>query len=95
MQKRIISANGKIYNHAAAFAKYGYIDWTQRAKYQVGDEVYIYCSKPHQKIMYKTEVIKTSIPFDNITDDSEFWLNEEKHRCKKILKTMEERTKNS
>lgn len=80
MQKWIISANGKIYNHAAAFAKYGYIDWAQRAKYQVGDEVYIYCSKPHQKIMYKTVVIKTSIPFDNITDDSEFWFNEEKYR---------------
>lgn len=39
MQKWIISANGKMYNHAEAFAKFGYIDWTQKANYSIGDEV--------------------------------------------------------
>lgn len=73
MQKWIISAKGKIYDHAAAFAKYGFIDWTQRANYSVGDEVYIYCARPLQKIMYKTKVIDVSIPYESITDDKEFW----------------------
>lgn len=73
MQKWIISANGKMYDHAAAFAKYGYIDWRQRAKYSIGDEVYIYCTKPYQKIMYKTKVICESMQFDKCTDDREFW----------------------
>lgn len=73
MQKWIISANGKIYNHAAAFVKFGYIDWTQKAKYSIGDEIYIYCTRPYQKIMYKTRVVAVSMHFDDITDDREFW----------------------
>ena len=66
MQKWIISANGNIYNHAAAFVKYGYIDWTQKAKYSIGDEIYIYCTRPYQKIMYKTRVVAISMRFDDI-----------------------------
>lgn len=41
MQKWMISANGKIYDHASAFDKWGYIDWRQRAKFNNGDIVYI------------------------------------------------------
>lgn len=69
----IISANGKMYNHASAFDKFGYIDWRQKAKYHVGDIVYIYCTRPYKKIMFKTEVVKINMPFIEITDDKEFW----------------------
>ena len=37
----MISANGKMYDHASSFATNGFIDWRQRAKYSVGDLVYI------------------------------------------------------
>lgn len=83
MQKWIISANGKIYNHAAAFAKFGYIDWTQKAKYSIGDEVYIYCTRPYKRIMYKTKVVAISMPFKDITDDKEFWYDLEKYEQKR------------
>lgn len=79
MQKWVISANGKIYNHASAFAKFGYIDWTQKAKYVIGDEVYIYCTKPYKRIMYKTQVIATNMSFDKITNDKEFWYDLDKY----------------
>lgn len=79
MQRWIISANGKMYDHAAAFAKFGYIDWTQKANYSVGDEVYIYCTRPYKKIMYKTKVIKTSMTFDETVDDKEFWHDMQKY----------------
>ena len=71
----MISANGKIYDHAKAFAKWGYIDWRQHAKYSIGDVVYIYCTKPYQKVMYKTKVIKEGMSFDQCKDDKEFWLD--------------------
>lgn len=80
MQKWIISANSKIYNHAAVFDKYGYIDWTQKVKYSVGDEVYIYCTKPYKRIMYKTKVIAVGMTCDKITDDKEFWHDLEKYK---------------
>ncbi len=79
MQKWVISANGKIYNHAAAFVKFGYIDWTQKANFSVGDEVYIYCTKPYQKIMYKTRVVTKGLTFSEITDDREFWYDISKY----------------
>lgn len=73
MQKWMISANGKIYDHASAFEKWGYIDWRQRAKFNNGDIVYIYCTIPYKKVMYKTVVEKHSIPFAECTDDKVFW----------------------
>lgn len=72
--KWIISANGRLYDHASAFDKWGYIDWRQnKTKYKIGDTVYIYCTRPYMKVMYKTRVDKTYIPFSEITDDREFW----------------------
>ncbi len=71
----MISANGKIYDHAKAFAKWGYIDWRQHAKYNVGDIVYIYCTKPYQKVMYKTKVTIEGMSFKQCEDDKEFWID--------------------
>ncbi len=69
----IISANSKIYNHKKAFKDHGYIDWKQKGKYKIGDIIFIYCTIPLKKIMYKTIVETIDIPFDEITDDKEYW----------------------
>ena len=71
--KWMIAANGKMYDHASAFQKWGYIDWKQSAKFQIGDIVYIYCTKPYKKVMYKTTVIETDKPFSKCQNDKEFW----------------------
>ena len=78
MERWMIAANGDKYNHAAAFEKWGFIDWSQgsdvrKTRYEVGDTVYIYCTKPYQRVMYKAEVVKESMPFDEIVDDEIFW----------------------
>ena len=75
----MISANGKMYDHATAFQKWGFIDWRQRANYQVGDTVYIYCTRPFMKVMYKTTVVKESMSCSDIVDDSDFWYIKEEH----------------
>ena len=80
MQKWMISANGKMYDHASAFEKWGYIDWRQRARYSIGDIVYIYCTIPYKKVMYKTIVEKHSIPFSESTDDKDFWYDLEEYK---------------
>jgi 5-methylcytosine-specific restriction protein A len=71
--KWMISANGKMYNHAMAFQKWGFIDWRQKANYNVGDIVYIYCTRPYKKVMYKTVVEKTNLTVSEIVDDKQFW----------------------
>lgn len=75
MGKWMISANGKVYDHAAAFQKCGFIDWRQRAYYELGDWVYIYCTRPYKRVMYKIEVIKEFMYANKIVNDREFWID--------------------
>lgn len=76
----IISANGKMYDHAKAFEKWGFIDWYQaNRKYSIGDIIYIYCTKPIMRVMYKTKVEKVNMTSSEITNDYEFWINKEKY----------------
>lgn len=69
----IISANGKKYDHESAFNKWGFIDWKQKVKYEEGDIVYIYCTVPLKKIMYKTIVTKIDMRFKETVNDKYFW----------------------
>lgn len=75
----MISANGKMYDHATAFQRWGFIDWKQRVNYNIGDTVYIYCTRPFMKVMYKAIVEKESMIYNEIVDDSEFWHMKEEH----------------
>lgn len=63
-----------------AYQKFSEIDWRKNANYQVGDIIYIYCSKPYQKIMFQVEVVQIDIPFTDTIDDSEFWIDLEKYK---------------
>ena len=76
----LISANGRMYDHASSFAHHGSIDWRQgNAKYSVGDIVYIYCTTPIQKIRYKCKVTELNKDSSQIRDDKEYWLNTEEY----------------
>lgn len=73
METWIIPAKEKMFDFASAFESMGQIDWTQRANFNVGDTVYIYCTAPYKRIMYKTVVRKTNIPYNKMIDDSKYW----------------------
>ena len=75
----IIPANNNIYDHEAAFKKWGYIDWKQNSNYSIGDIVYIYCTRPLMKIMYKTQVEKVKRDFSDIVNDKEFWFDKSQY----------------
>ena len=75
----IIPANANIYDCTSAFEKCGYIDWRQNVNYNIGDIVYIYCTRPHKKIMYKTQVEKTKLNSSQIVNDEEFWINKSEY----------------
>lgn len=69
----MIPANNRMYDHEKAFATNDQVYWTQKAGYEVGDIVYIYCTKPIQRIRYKCEVVEGSVPFSKCDDASSFW----------------------
>ena len=76
----MISANSKVYDCARSFATNGFVDWRQRANYSIGDTVYIYCTHPFKRIMYKCEVVKHTMPFSECIDDSAFWVDAEEYK---------------
>lgn len=85
----LISANSKIYDHASSFEHYRYIDWRQNNySFSVNDIVYIYCTSPFSKIQYKTVVEKISIPFSEIRDDKEYWIDINEYEKAKSGKYM-------
>lgn len=71
----MISAKKSRYDHASAFAKFGFIDWRQNLKYEVGDVVYIYYGKPTKKVMYKCIVEKCNMNHTERVNDKEFWVD--------------------
>lgn len=74
----IFPCNAKTYDVIGAFSEFAEIDWRQSVKCNPGDTVYIYCSKPYQKIIYKTTVIKSNIPASEANmSDEKYWI--EKH----------------
>lgn len=76
----LISANGKMYDHASSFAHYGSIDWRQgNSKYSIGDIVYIYCTSPIQRVRYKCRVTALDKNSSEIRDDKDYWINKEEY----------------
>lgn len=75
----IISANPKVYDVVRAFSKLDFIDWRQSSKHEIGDIIYIYCSGSLRKIMFKCQVVDINIPWEQIIEDIEFWLNKEEY----------------
>lgn len=77
----IISANPEMYDHSSSFEHYGFIDWRQgTTKYNVGDTVYIYCTRPHKMIQYKCTVEAIDLEFSDIRDDEEYWKDKEEYQ---------------
>lgn len=73
----IIPSNENKFNLAKFLSTHNnVVDWKQSAKFEVGDVVYIYCTKPQMRIRYKMDVIATDIPSDKAIMDKTCWSDE-------------------
>ncbi len=76
----LIAANPSMYDHSSSFDHYGYVDWRQgKTKYKINDIVFIYCTLPVQKIMFKCRISNVNMSHDEIRDDREYWKNLEEY----------------
>lgn len=75
----VIPANKKFYDVDGAFSEFGFVDWRQKAKYNVGDILYIYCTAPIKRIVYKTIVEKINIEPNEIVNDEKYWVDNENY----------------
>lgn len=78
----IIPANSSKYHHAEAFQKWGFIDWRVRESLHQGDTVYIYCTRPLMRVMFKAVVVNANVPVSDIVNDVDFWVNREDYEKK-------------
>lgn len=86
MKYWIIPANSTKYDYFAAFNDKGFIDWTKKSKYEEGDTVYLYCTKPQQKIMYKTVIDKIFTSSNSEVDDRKYWIDKNEFDESKNIK---------
>ena len=82
----IIPANSKRYDFFSAFNNNNFIDWTKKAKYEEGDIVYLYCTKPQQKIMYKIVIDKIFTSSNSEVDDRKYWIDKNEFDESKNIK---------
>ena len=90
MQKWLLSANTENWNHVAFFAENGFIDWKKKFNYEIGDIVYIYCTKPVAKVMFKTRVGEISSHKNTDKDWVNFHLIEYTYNEDLSLKNLKE-----
>ena len=82
MNNWIIPSNSSKFDLAKFLSKHNNdVDWKQSANFEVGDVVYIYCTKPEMRIRYKMEVVKTNIPFSKSLKDEDCWKDKEEFRA--------------
>lgn len=82
MNNWIIPSNSSKFDLAKFLSKHNNeVDWKQSANFEVGDVVYIYCTKPEMRIHYKMEVVKTNIPFSMSLKDEDCWTDQAEFRA--------------
>lgn len=75
MSTWLLSSGNKKFQLDECLKKFGYVDWTQTRKVEVGDVVFVYISKPIGAVKYKMKVDRVNMTFDETTDNKEFWLD--------------------
>lgn len=76
----LMSANAKKYDHQRAFEEQGFIYWRQIRKFNKGDIVFIYCTKPIGKIQYIAKVEEINIPKNVTLSDRKYYSDSNQQR---------------
>ena len=69
----LVSSNDNIFRVADCLKENQCVDWQSSFKPKKGDIVFIYLSKPIQRICFKTIVTRTNIPRREIINDTKYW----------------------
>lgn len=73
----IVPWNKSIFNLDAAIARFGGIEWHQWNNYEVGDILFLYCTKPIGAITYIMVVTAVNLQLSEVEwDDEEFYSKE-------------------
>lgn len=81
MKYWIVPSNNNKFRLADFLANHGYVDWKQKNKFNVGDIVFMYCTKPESRIRFMMKVEKTDMTYEESTKDEEYWNDPEEFKA--------------
>ena len=73
----IVPYNEEVFRLEDLLCRTDIVDWRQHNNFDIGDVVYIYNSKPYQRIRYKMEVIRINITASEYINDREFFTDKQ------------------
>jgi len=77
MKYWIVPGNDRIFRIGDALqAQNGLVYW-RSDRFSIGDIVFLYKTKPEQRIRYKMEVVEVRLTFDEIQDQEAFWTDKD------------------
>lgn len=76
----IITSNEEKFRLGDLLKECNIVDWRQNNSFEINDIVYIYSTKPFQRIRFKMQVIGVNIPSKEYINDSKFWVDKESQK---------------
>lgn len=74
----IVPSNMDIFDIRGCVSEFGFCYWQQYRQFNIGDILYMYMSKPYQKICYKFIVSDVDLPYnDEVSVQDKFWRAQE------------------
>jgi 5-methylcytosine-specific restriction protein A len=69
----LISSNDEVFDLVSCLNENQFVDWQPSFSPSIGDIVYVYRTKPIQRICYKMIVTDINIPYRNTINDIKYW----------------------
>lgn len=69
----IVASNATYFHIDDCIREVGHVFWRQHINAAVGDEIYLYGTKPESRIKYRMEVLEVDMPFSDIMNDEKYW----------------------
>ncbi len=73
----LLPSNNNFFRLDDLLEKREVISWRQVQKFEVGDVIYIYSSKPFSCIKYQMDVVGANLSFSRYIDDEEYWVDKD------------------
>ena len=73
----LIPSNNDFFKLDDLLEKRDIISWRQVQRFEVGDIIYIYSSKPFSCIKYQMDVVGANLSFSKYIDDEEYWVDKD------------------
>lgn len=75
----IVPSNSTTFDIEGCLQEFGYAHWQQKNNFSIGDTIYIYCTKPEQRIKYKMVVCDVDMEYsEDVEKEQKYWAEHER-----------------